>query len=69
MKLLGKKTTYELTAAELETAIAEMVREKGLATKDQKVSVNFRVADTSDDRFSGGYGSYNLTKAEITIEG
>ena len=45
MNLLSKETTYRMTAAELETALIEMVRSKGLATPEQKVSVSFEIRD------------------------
>lgn len=67
MNLISKKTTYEITAAELATMLGEMIHEKGLATKGQKVTARFEVADTSDDRF-GLCSNYELVKVVITVE-
>lgn len=69
MNLLSKETRYVLTPGELETLLAEHCRAKGLASKDQKVNVDFRVGTGNwDDRF-GGSPSYSLDKIEIVIKG
>ena len=67
MKLISKKTTYELTPQELTTLLAEVLAERNLALPGQKVDVTYRVSDISDDRY-GCSSSYDLTKIIISLE-
>ena len=57
-------TTIELTPEQLTSLIKTYFKEKkGLDV----TKINYKVSDTSDDRFSS-YPSYNLSKIEIINE-
>jgi len=57
-------TTIELTPEQLTTLIKNYFKDKkGIDV----TNVNYRVSDTSDDRF-GGSPSYNLSRIEVINE-
>ncbi len=62
-----KTITLEMTKADLIYAIKLALIEYGEITEDDKITVNWEVQDTADDRFNHS-PHYEFTTAKVKVE-